>query len=327
MDRPKTIGPLLPNTRCLHTNRDATTNGVDRNEAASGIGFTARSRVTARSSMIRAWYADLVLPGAPPFKEAENVVAARATASRLAKTDLALFIAGEVGVGRRTLALAVAKLREREDMPVVSIDVVGALPAALRERGSPVIAVVHHVALLDARAQVELATLVRDRRILLVAAGNDARGALASELRALVEATQIVIPPLRERDGDASRWAEYFLAQAAKDFGLAPPELSARARAAISMHAWPGNLAELQSVVCRAVVLTSHGIIEPRDVGLAEEFAVKPLTAAVEDFRAAYVQRALRHFAGNRSQAARALGVDARTIFRYVAKAKDNDKE
>jgi DNA-binding NtrC family response regulator len=84
-------------------------------------------------------------------------------------------------------------------------------------------------------------------------------------------------------------------------------------------------LAELESVVRRAVALANTDTIGPADLGLTENFVVQPLAAAVEEFRASYVSRVLAHFGGNRTQAARALGIDPRTIFRYLAKSKDTD--
>ena len=99
--------------------------------------------------------------------------------------------------------------------------------------------------------------------------------------------------------------------------------MSDEARRAVASHSWPGNLSELESVMRRAVVLADSDIIEPSDLGFAEKLVVEPLNDAVERFRMAYVSKVLAHFNGNRTQAARALGVDARTIFRYLAKTKD----
>jgi DNA-binding NtrC family response regulator len=74
---------------------------------------------------------------------------------------------------------------------------------------------------------------------------------------------------------------------------------------------WPGNLAELESVIRRATLLAEGEKIEPADLGFTEKLVVQPLNDVVEQFRMAYVKKVLAHFGGNRSQAARALGVDA----------------
>jgi DNA-binding NtrC family response regulator len=62
---------------------------------------------------------------------------------------------------------------------------------------------------------------------------------------------------------------------------------------------------------------------EPADVGFEDKLVVQQLNDAVEEFRMSYVTRVLTHFEGNRTQAARALGIDPRTIFRYLAKTKE----
>ena len=98
----------------------------------------------------------------------------------------------------------------------------------------------------------------------------------------------------------------------------------ARRRPSFS-QAWPGNLAELFSIVQRAAVLCQGDEVEPAELGFSDALTlvggVQPLADAVDAFRMAYVARVLAHFDGNRTQAARALGIDPRTIFRYLAKA------
>lgn len=267
-----------------------------------------------------------VLPGAPPFQEAENVRAARSMAARLARSDLPILITGEVGTGRRTLADAIAVMRAGTNVRVVTVTAFDHLPPELRERQEGrVVGVVQHVHAFGTREQMEIATLVRDRRLLLVAVGKPTDAPLTADLRALLEGTQITLPPLRERHGDAIRWAELFLAGADAGLGAVTRTLSEEARKSIATHSWPGNLSELELALRRALVLGESDLIEPPDLGLngAEKLVVQPLNDAIEAFRMAYVSKVLAHFDGNRTQAARALGVDARTIFRYLAKAKD----
>jgi DNA-binding NtrC family response regulator len=266
-----------------------------------------------------------MLPGAPPFPEAANVTKARTIASRLAASDLPLLVTGEVGTGRRTLAAAVAKKRTRAELAVVVASAFDGVPTALRDRrAGPSVLVLHHVHALDGRSQSEVAGLVRDRRVLLVATGKAGDNGLAPNLAALLDATQVVLPALREREADAIQWAEVFTSRAAAELGCAAPRLSADARRAIASHAWPGNLSELESVLRRAVLLGHAEQIEPAELGFAEKLVVQPLNDAVEAFRMSYVTKVLAHFDGNRTQAARALGIDPRTMFRYLAKAKDD---
>jgi len=65
--------------------------------------------------------------------------------------------------------------------------------------------------------------------------------------------------------------------------------------------------------------LSFKTVLEPANLGLPEgEEAILTLAIATDRFRSDYVDRALAHFSGNRTQAARVLGVDVRTVFRHL---------
>lgn len=266
-----------------------------------------------------------MLPGAPPFSEVESVIKLRTLASKLTGSGLPILFEGEVGTGRRTLAGAIAASRAQGKQEVLTFSVVGGVPEGLRDVGRQSVVVVHHLHALDPRGQAEVATLVRDRQVAFAGTARSREAPLAPELAALTEATRLVLPPLRERAEDVVKWAQLFLERAVADLGGKAPTLSADARRAVAAHAWPGNLSELESVIRRAVVLRQEDVIDRVDLGFEDPLVVQPLTDAVEDFRMSYVRKVLAHFDDNRTQAARALGIDPRTIFRYLAKAKDED--
>ena len=265
----------------------------------------------------------MTLAGAPPFPESEVISKARAVGVRLAKSALPILITGEIGTGRRTLATALAEQRAPQGQPVVKVSAFDGLPKSLPPGAS---VVVNHLDALDRRQQAELAARVRDGRALVVTTARE-ETSLSPELAALVDATKIVLPPLHGRDGDVVAWAEFFADRAAHDAGLPVPKLSAAARDAIGSRRWPGNLSELEAVVRRAVVLGEGPTIDPSHLSFGEALVVQPLTDAVEAYRMEYVAKVLNHFDGNRTQAARALGVDPRTMFRYLAKARGSESE
>lgn len=265
------------------------------------------------------------LPGAPPFDEHPTVTKARRMAAKLGASPLPILIVGETGTGRQTLARSVVSSLRAEGKAAVSFTGAAGLPGSALRDGAAVLA--FHVQLLDARAQGELAVMTAARKINLVAVARFGdEGSLVPDLAALVDATTITLPPLRGREGDALKWAELFMARAAADAGREPLELSGEARAAILAHPWPGNLAELEAAVRRAVVLGEGNVIEPDGLGFSDALVVKPLKEAEAEFRRNYVARVLAACDGNRTQAAKALGVDARTVFRYLEKAKSEPR-
>jgi len=105
-------------------------------------------------------------------------------------------IDGEVGTGRRTLAAAVAASRSQGKQEVLVFSAFDGVPDKLRGRtGSASVVMLHHLDALDGRGQAEVAALVRDRRILLVATGKASERALGPDLAALLDATRVTLPP------------------------------------------------------------------------------------------------------------------------------------
>jgi DNA-binding NtrC family response regulator len=263
----------------------------------------------------------------PPFDEAPAVQKARSVARKLAASDLPILITGEVGTGRRTLAAAVAEFRGDGGRTMITFNGFDGVPEELRAHvaanNEAPVALILHMGTLDQQGQTAIAAYIRDRRVLVVAigwVGNDED--LVADLRAPLEATAITLPPLRVRDSDALAWAKHFVLRAAAELGREPPVLAPEAEQAMLAHQWPGNLAELDSVVRRAVLLVEGDAIGLADLGFGQELKIQPLKEAEAEFRMSYVAKVLAHFDGNRTQAAKALGVDARTVFRYLEKAK-----
>ena len=91
---------------------------------------------------------------------------------------------------------------------------------------------------------------------------------------------------------------------------------------ALNHYFWPGNVRELESRVKKALIMTERALLGPTDLGLEENSKrnIKPLADAQEDFKLDYIKRVLDMNNWNKAQTARDLGVDARTIFRYVEK-------
>jgi len=191
--------------------------------------------------------------------------------------------------------------------------------------------VVHDVELLDERTQLRLAALIRGKQFLpfFVSAldpvdASQPRG-MVQELRSLVSAS-VTLPPLRDRGGDAARWAEVLMDAARSELGNTRTAMSAGAIKAIQAHRWPGNLTEMSGRIRRAMALSRTNEITEQDLELplpGAAVAFQTLNDAVEEFKARYVLQTLQRFDGNRTQTAKALGVDARTVFRYLEKLRD----
>jgi transcriptional regulator with GAF, ATPase, and Fis domain len=135
------------------------------------------------------------------------------------------------------------------------------------------------------------------------------------------------LPPLRDRGDDVILIANYFLQRFTKQYGSAVEGFSKAGLEALRTYAWPGNVRELENKLRKAVVLADGVRLEPADLGIDEDQTrVLPLADAKEQFQKDYVARVLEMNRGNRTQTARDLGVDPRTIFRYLEKERDDEE-
>ena len=130
------------------------------------------------------------------------------------------------------------------------------------------------------------------------------------------------LPPLRDRGDDVLIIAKTLLSKYAEEFGSPVRGYSPAATAAIKKYHWPGNIRQLQNRIKKALVLCEQKLLSPDDLdlGATAELNIMPLEKAKEEFQRKYVLEILERNNGNRTQTARDLGVDPRTIFRYLEK-------
>jgi Nif-specific regulatory protein len=135
----------------------------------------------------------------------------------------------------------------------------------------------------------------------------------------------ISLPPLRERSEDIAALADYFLrryaAEAKKNF----IDVSAEAQVKLMVYAWPGNVRELANVIERAVVLGTGPSVVARDLPGRIAAAEGQETAgdlsyrdALEAARRDVVTQALDRSGGNRTAAARSLGLHEKYFLRLI---------
>ncbi len=140
----------------------------------------------------------------------------------------------------------------------------------------------------------------------------------------------IRIPPLREREGDPVQLARTLLTDTCKRYGMPARALSASADTAIAQYGWPGNVRELANAMERVVLFSDRDPVQPEDLGLPStatgdtRIAVAPTGAVEIDFpdsgisleavERALIERALEKASGNRSAAARLLGISRDTL-------------
>jgi transcriptional regulator with PAS, ATPase and Fis domain len=141
----------------------------------------------------------------------------------------------------------------------------------------------------------------------------------------------IVVPPLRERREDVIPLAERFLSSR----GIPPAKLSPEARERLLAHAWPGNVRELENALERAVIVSGDAEIRADHLGPASAGSARPRKPAellvdgfdLDAFERDIVYAALERAGGNKTQAARSLGVTRRRLYSMLASFGASEKE
>jgi len=154
------------------------------------------------------------------------------------------------------------------------------------------------------------------------------KGAFRRDLFYRLNVVGIELPPLRERKSDIPVLVEYFIKLYAKNHAKTIYSLTPEALDCLIKYPFPGNVRELGNIIEQAVVLSRGDIVTIRDLPLrictGEE---KPkgnlsLNEKVEELERDSLRKALRETGGNKSAAARSLGISERKI-RYMLKKYD----
>ncbi|MCK4940537.1 sigma-54-dependent Fis family transcriptional regulator [candidate division WOR-3 bacterium] len=139
-----------------------------------------------------------------------------------------------------------------------------------------------------------------------------------------INVLNLTIPPLREHKEDILDIAEYFVEYYCKRDDRPMKKLSAESSTHLLAYDWPGNVRELENAIERAVVLSTQDKIKPEDLGLQTRIqgpknslkdSIRSTTAEIEKQA---IMKALKECKGNRSKAARKLGISRRTIINKI---------
>lgn len=153
------------------------------------------------------------------------------------------------------------------------------------------------------------------------------RGAFREDLYYRLNVVALTLPPLRERENDAEQLAEAFVASLAERYGLPTPPLTPAVRTTLRQHPWPGNVRELRHAIERALLLSPRGEVHPaalvapggRTVAPSSEL---PFPATLVAIEAAAARAALAREGGNKSAAARALGISRSRFQRLLDRSE-----
>lgn len=158
-----------------------------------------------------------------------------------------------------------------------------------------------------ASTQQDLVALVRERRF-------------REDLYFRLNVAQVNLPPLRDRLDDIAPLARHFMDVLSANLGVEPLGFDARTLARLREHAWPGNVRELKNLVERSLMLgeLALGQLAPVEPPEPQPVAEYPLDWTLEEVKEHHMARVLHAMGGNKSAAARRLGISRKTLERRL---------
>jgi two-component system response regulator HydG len=148
-------------------------------------------------------------------------------------------------------------------------------------------------------------------------------GRFREDLYYRINVVTLVVPPMRERREDIPLLADFFLKQYAEKNNRPLKGFTPRAVDLLMRYDWPGNVRELENVVERAVIMARGDMITPLEFpdvlqDLDEEAKASPLALtagrSLKEVEKVMILRTLEETGGNRTHAARSLGISRRTL-------------
>jgi two-component system response regulator AtoC len=148
-----------------------------------------------------------------------------------------------------------------------------------------------------------------------------AAGSFREDLYYRLRVVEIKIPPLCERLADLPLLAHHFVRKASQELHRPEATLSGEAEDVLLQHEWPGNVRELENCLTRAVVLATGGVIRPEHLGLrAEHQDTSTGFATLDELTRTHVERVLVATDGNKTRAAKILGISKPKLYRMLEK-------
>jgi DNA-binding NtrC family response regulator len=158
-----------------------------------------------------------------------------------------------------------------------------------------------------------------------------ANGCFRSDLYFRLNVVQLCVPPLRARGDDILLLSDHFLRAASERLGSKRRCVSPEAAKKLLEYDWPGNVRQLENVLERALTLAQGERLETEDlpdrirthIPALEAGATSSAFLTLDQQEQRHIAYVLRSVGGNKTQAARLLGVDRRTLYRKLLSSGD----
>jgi two-component system NtrC family response regulator len=243
--------------------------------------------------------------------------------------DTPVLITGETGTGKELVARAIHRHSNRENQSFSVIPCSSPTEGFENWRDLGTV-YLEELADLEPMSQSRLLNLLKDASNsprIIASSRNDLlglvrQGEFRDELYYRLTVFPIALPPLRARNSDVLVLAEAFLQKLNPQ---KPKRLTSAAAKALLEHDWPGNVLELQNVISRAAIISRGPAIDTPDLFEAplvipQQLALGDLLqleyhTAIATIEKLLLERALKNASGNRTEAARSLGIHRQLLY------------
>lgn len=153
------------------------------------------------------------------------------------------------------------------------------------------------------------------------------KGEFRKDLYYRIKVMVIELPPLRERKDDIPILIDYFIKKLGQEMGKEIQGVTSQTLNLLCAYAWPGNVRELKNVLERATILAKGNLITPKDLPLElrrnkmekhvfpeETWLDRDGLYSLADVERTYILKVLQQKGGNKSKAARILGISRSTL-------------
>jgi DNA-binding NtrC family response regulator len=143
------------------------------------------------------------------------------------------------------------------------------------------------------------------------------KGSFREDLYYRLNVINIAIPPLRERGEDIITLTNYYIRKFTEGANRDPFRFSDEALRVLVNYTWPGNVRELENLIQRLAVMVDSDIIDIADFPSLMRFSANRafnLTKSLSEVEAEHIRNVLASVDGNKSQAAKILGIDRKTL-------------
>lgn len=169
----------------------------------------------------------------------------------------------------------------------------------------------------EIRVDVRVITATNQDLSLLVSEGKF-RDDLYYRLKVMV----IEVPPLRDRVEDIPELIDLFLSMANQELRKNIRSVSKKAQTVLMNYKWPGNVRELKNVIERAVILSQSEVLDVENLSMelvrGDEMLGRSNFKKIYEVEREYIKKVLYHTAGNKSEAAKILGISRSTLFEKI---------